>query len=151
MELRSTARLRARPEQKTSSFSPTVSFLLSLFFLGLSGLLVINMVKSVSTAYQRNLLLVQAEQEVYDLRLRNLELMEKMDYVSSSSYIEQEARDQLQYVKEGETMVLLPDTGEDDSAVLGEQKENKNEDQNPELIEQEKGWNRWLDLLKYGV
>ena len=135
-----------RIEGTSLGISNFVSIGLSVIFLALSGLLIVNSVKSVSTAYQRSLLLDQAEVEVQELRLRNLELLQELDYVSSSSYVEEEARNRLLYTKDDEVLVVLPQTGdkvhEDD--VLGNGYEIHAE-------EPVAGWDRWISLLVDGV
>ena len=127
--------------------SKIVTIFLSVIFLGVSGLLVVNSVKSVSTANQRNQLLEQAESEVRDLRLRNLELLQELDYVTSSSYVEEEARNRLLYTKDDEVLVVLPQTAVegDDEEVLGEEAEKGASDIGDE------GWIRWWTLLRDGV
>lgn len=135
-----------RTEGTSLGISNFVSVGLSLIFIALSGLLITNSVKSVSTAYQRNLLLDQAKQEVQGLRLRNLELMQELDYVTGPSYVEEEARNRLLYTKDDEVLVVLPQTGEkvEDEKVLGEESENSTSEMNS-------GWDRWLTLLVDGV
>jgi cell division protein FtsB len=154
MHQNETAQRHPHNEPLAPTFSPSVSLVLSFFFIVLSGLLVVNMVKSISTAYQRNLLLVQAEREVDELRIKNLELREKLDYVSSNEYVEQEARDQLQYAKDGETMVLLPEAGDESSEVLGANEDVGKDGEDGKTDDQAdgvKGWDRWWNLLVSGV
>lgn len=148
-----TAHRSSRNEKTVLLFSPSISIILSFFLVILAGALVVNMVKSISVAYQRNLLLVQAEQDVDALRMRNLELLEKLDYVSSLAYVEQEARDQLQYTKDGETMVLLPDSGgSGDSKVLGEIDSDDGQlEEETSIGDQNEGLKRWWNLLVNGV
>ena len=124
-----------------------LSIALSLVFISLSGLLVVNSVKSVSTAYQRSLLLDQAEAEVNELRIRNLELLEKLDYVTSSSYVEAEARNRLLYTKDGEVLLVLPQTAQNtrDNAIAEE------EDPDATMHDISWGWDRWWVLLRDGV
>jgi cell division protein FtsB len=135
-----------RSEGTSLGISNFVSIGLSIIFIALSGLLVANSIKSVSTAHQRSLLLDQAKLEVQDLRLRNLELMQELDYVTSSSYVEEEARNRLLYTKNDEVLVVLPQTGEkvQDEEVLGESDEAT-------TSESPGGWDRWLSLLIDGV
>lgn len=137
--------------------SSSVSFLLTFVFVGLSGMMVYNIVNSINTAYQRNQLLNQAENEVEELRMQNLELQEQLDYVSSAEYVEQEARNQLQYAKDGEIMVLLPDNlSADQNDESGAKRETDND--NTETVSEESSdqtnndlWQRWLSVLVEGV
>ncbi len=149
-----TARFNAkspRLKSKKVSASKVVTLFLSVVFLGLSGLLVVNSVKSITTANQRNQLLGQAEEEVRDLRLRNLELLQELDYVTGSSYVEEEARNRLLYTKNDEVLVILPQTADEvhEKEVLGKTSEEGDENTAEEGYDE--GWIRWWVLLKDGV
>ena len=137
---------KIRRAQGTSlGMSNFLSAGLSLIFIAISGLLVINSVKTVSTAYQRSLLLDQAESEVRDLRLRNLELLEHLDYVSSKSFVEMEARNRLLYTKGDEVLIVLPQTA-------GEApREEEDGDEVEEVVPEATGVDRWLMVLTEGV
>ena len=135
-----------RSEGKTLGTSNFLSIALSAVFVGLSALLVINSAKSLSTAYQRNLLLDQAKSEVQDLRVRNLELMQELDYVSSSAYVEEEARNRLLYAKNSEVLILLPQISDkSDDTVISEDVTAEDEKNDPN------GWGRWWNFLRDGV
>lgn len=160
---------KARPFRGSERIilSPSVSFSLTMIFAVFSIVLLYNMAKSIATAYQRSQLLAQAEQEVDELRMRNLKLREKLDRVSGDEYVEQEARDRLQYSKDGEIMVLLPESLNDlseRSGVLGAASDADEEDEGKVKSEihdetggidnkalKEEGWKRWLALLVEGV
>lgn len=87
-------------------------------------------------------LLDQAQEEVSDLRLRNLELEQKRQEILGEDYVEKEARDRLYYVKKGETMVVLPETGDyEEPEDVTEEAED----------EGEYGWAVWWEFLKNGV
>ena len=132
-------------DKRNVATSMFVSIVLSVVFVALSGLLVVNSVKAVRTAYQRNLLLGQAESEVQDLRLRNLQLQQDLDYVMSESYVEEEARNRLLYAKNEDVLLVLPQTGKEvqDSDVLGE----SNSVSESENLEQ---WTKWWQLVRDG-
>ena len=142
-------RRRIIEEKGSTNVSTFVSVALSLIFLGLAGLLIANSIKSVSSAYNRALLLDQAESEIEALRLRNLELIQEEKYVTSDPYVEGEARDRMLYSKDGEVLLVLPD----DTEVLGES-DSTIEDSTAEEVDQEdllKGWDRWWSVIKNGV
>lgn len=137
---------KSRSHGKTVGFSAFATFALSVVFLGLSFLLIANSVKSISTAYQRNLLLEQAENEVQELRMKNLALLGEKDYVTSAAYVEEEARNRLLYTKGGEVLLVLPETGESlsEEQVMG--------DENQKHVESEyDSWLVWWDFLLNGV
>jgi cell division protein FtsB len=115
--------LKTIKRKKSKSASAVfVSVLISLIFVTLSAVLAVNSVKSITTAYQRFLLLEQAKEEVSQLRMRNLELIQRREHILQEDYVEKEARDRLYYVKDGEVMVVLPETNDDlekDNSVRG--------------------------------
>lgn len=132
---------------KGASFgmSNVLSSGLSLIFVALSVLLMFNSVKTVSTAYQRNLLLDQAEYEVRELRLRNLELLQQLDYVSSKSFVELEARNRLVYTKDGEVLLVIPQ--KDQKAY---EEEVNSDIADPVELETD-SLDCWLGILRNGV
>lgn len=146
---RSTAQRKPDKKTKGLGMSPFVSILLSVVFTGLSLLLIVNSVKSVNRAYQRSKLLDQAEEEVQALRLRNLELLRERDNVSDGAYVEEQARDRLLYTKDGEVLLVLPESIESESEDTGEEEEVLGEED--VIEEREKGWERWWSVLRDGV
>ena len=153
MSIRKAVPTNKRAAGKTASVSTFVSILLSVAFLGFSGLLIVNSVKSVNLAYQRSQLLDQAEGEVQDLRMRNLGLLQEVDQVSGDAFVEEQARDRLLYTKDGEYLIVLPeelgadgDGGENSDDVLGVENTVTFDSEN-----EEGGWERWWKVLKEGV
>ncbi|MBN1618522.1 septum formation initiator family protein [Candidatus Dojkabacteria bacterium] len=130
--------------------STVLSFFLSIFMIALSVLLVINSAKSIILAYRRSLLLEQARQEVYDLRLRNLELVSEKSNVMSEEYVETEARDRLSYAKDGEVIVVLPDTAQSDISVSQDEEYLIPNDESAEVKNSE-GFTRWWSILRDGI
>lgn len=135
----------AQNEVKSRKFSGVFPVMLSVVLIGFSGMLVLDSIKSINLSYNRSLLLDQARGEVDELRMRNLELGQSRDDVISEGYVEQESRDRLFYTKEGEVMVVLPETEE----VAGEGDENV--DTVTEFPEQSSGWEQWWGLLRDGI
>ncbi|MFH1546975.1 MAG: septum formation initiator family protein [bacterium] len=134
---------RNTQDRRTFGFGHLFKFMIFLISAGFSGLLFVNSARSIMTAYNRSLLLQQAESEVNELRIENLELTEEKDKMVAESYVEAEARDRITYTKKGEKIVVLPNTGEE--VVLGEEDIVEEEDDGP------KGWNRWWEIVKNGV
>jgi len=129
------------------SISAVMTYALSGIFFVLSALLVMNSVKSVTVAYQRTQLLKQAESEVHALRLHNLELQQSLEYVSSESFVEEQARDRLLYTKGSEVLLVLPETGiSGEKSVFGDQIVTEKADK-----EVADGWIRWWNVLCNGV
>lgn len=82
---------------------------LHVVFIVTSIFLLYNVGKSI---YQTNLklqILQQAEREVENLRLENIELVMENDLVIEDEYIEAEARNRLNYGFDGETQLVIPD------------------------------------------
>ena len=134
---------RNSDEKRKSGFGIVFKLIISLVFIFISGQFFVNSAKSIMTAYNRSLLLDQAENEVNTLRIENLELVGEKEKMIDDSYVESEARNRITYVKKGEIVVVLPETGEE--MVLGED----------EVVESNEyvsgGWKRWWDLVKNGV
>ena len=87
----------------------TGSWLGSVMFLILSGILFYNIVKSIIITTEKLEILNQAETEVADLRLSNLELILLEEYMTSDEYLETEARNRLNLGKEGEVSFVISD------------------------------------------
>lgn len=134
---------RNSTDKKGINFSNVLKFTVAIVLIGISGLLFVNSARSVMTAYNRSLLLQQAEDEVNALRIENLKLTEKKDEMMEDSYVEEEARNRMIYVKDGEIVIVLPETGQE--SVLGEKEDDLN------VYDNEGGWRRWWSLVKNGV
>ena len=80
-----------------------------LMLLFLSGLLIYNVVKSIVITSEKLEILNQAENEVSDLRLNNLELLVLTEYMTSDEYLETEARNRLNLSKKGEVAFVIPE------------------------------------------
>lgn len=76
------------------------------------------------------------EGKVEELRVKNKELKEKLEYVKSSEFVEKEARDRLNMAKEDEVIVVLPEELETRDWRL----ETSSEEDLP-------NWQRWLRLF----
>lgn len=137
-------RRKRKTKNKSLDSKPKfASFLISVVFLGLAGVMMVNSVRSIMTAYKRNQLLDQAKEDVYMLRKKNLELDQRREEVMGETYVETEARDRMYYSKDGEVVVVLPDTSEvivvDEKDAVDEQSDSKD------------GWWRWWKLMKNGI
>ena len=96
--------------EKTGVFQRfTDSKVASLLFLCLSSVLIYNVIRSIIITSEKLEILNQAEGEVSELRLTNLELLTLSEYMSSDEYLETEARNRLNLSKEGETTFVISD------------------------------------------
>lgn len=59
--------------------------------------------------FQKLEILDQAKEEVEQLRLRNVELVLMSEKVVTEAYIESQARDRLNYAKDGELLYIIPE------------------------------------------
>jgi cell division protein FtsB len=80
-----------------------------IVLLGVSILMLLSVYRSFRQMGQKISLLKQAEQEVSELRLENLELSLEIEEAGSISRLEKEARDRLNYGQEGEVAFVIDD------------------------------------------
>ncbi len=117
-----------------------------LLLLALSGVLIYNVVKSIVITSEKLEILNQAEGEVSDLRLNNLELLVLTEYMKSDEYLETEARNRLNLSKKGEISFVIPEEIlkkgiSDIEDILSEQK----------TVDGEKGWKAWYLFFSSGI
>ena len=117
-----------------------------LLLLALSGVLIYNVVKSIVITSEKLEILNQAEGEVSDLRLNNLELLVLTEYMKSDEYLETEARNRLNLSKKGEISFVIPEEilkkgVSDIEDILSEQK----------TVDGEKGWKVWYLFFSSGI
>ena len=75
----------------------------------LSGILIYNITKSMIITSEKVQILSQAEKEVSNLRLDNLENLLLIEYMTSDEYLETEARNRLNLSKKGEVAFVIPE------------------------------------------
>lgn len=114
-------------------------------FIGISVLMLFSVYRSVKQMGQKISLLRQAEQEVQELRLENLELSLKIDDAGSLENLEKEARDRLNYGDEGEIAFVI------DEQLMDVGKEKVDEILNPpDSIEDIDVAGQWVEFLIEG-
>jgi cell division protein FtsB len=102
---------RSKREKKaTSDKANPFNILVQFSLLGLSMFLLYNIVRSVQITTQKLEILKQAESEVDRLRIENVELILRKDTFQSDDYIETEARNRLNYSKNGEVLFVIPES-----------------------------------------
>jgi cell division protein FtsB len=114
----------------------TASTIKKLIYFGviIACILIINgLSRSIYDLWQKQDLLVKAREDLELEKQANIELKTKLTYVNSEQFIEEEARNKLFMVKEGESSVIVP-------KILGEKKEVVKA---PELP----NWQKWLNLF----
>jgi len=109
---------------------------LFLLFLGLYLLAVfLRGIWEIKGAYRR---IAEADAKLIEEEKVRLELVEKRDQVGALEYVEDVARNELNMQKEGEKVVVLPETGRagiSDGPAGEEEQEPAN-------------WKKWWNLLK---
>lgn len=98
--------------------------------------LIVSLSRSILKMFRAKDELRLAEQKIGELQEEAAGLTEKREFYQSEEFIEQEARNKLNMVKEGETVVVLPPNLKE---ILGE-KENQ-----PQI--QLSNWRQWLNLF----
>lgn len=108
-------------------------FLTAIIF---SFFIIQSLIVSIYTIWQKHDLLVSAQNDLALEKKKNQELKNKLTYVGTQDFIEQEARNKLFMVKPGEKRIII-----DEKAIAalikkeGQKRENK------------LNWQRWWDLF----
>lgn len=109
-----------------------VSFLILIVGIGL----IVNLSRDILRLLKAGDRVRQTQLQVEELEKRHLEFEELKKYYQSEEFIEEQARNKLNLVREGETIVILPpNVGE---LVGWEEKENPQEIPN---------WRKWFKLF----
>ena len=112
----------------------------------LSGILIYNITKSMIITSEKVQILSQAEKEVSDLRLDNLENLLLIEYMTSDEYLETEARNRLNLSKKGEVAFVIPEEILEKGLLQVER--ILNEDERVSDIE---NWRIWQDFFIVGI
>ena len=108
-----------------------------LLFLGVlvSIILVVNSTKRILTFRATSMKVTEVQTRLDELRRENEALKKELEYKKSDEFAEEEIRNKLGMVKEGETVVIIPKEEDQPSsakAIEGKQKPN---------------WEKWRDLF----
>ena len=98
--------------------------------------LIVSLSRNIFKLLQAADQLKEAEQKVLELEKEAQLLTQKKELFQSQDFIEQEARNKLNMVREGETVVVLPPNIKE---VLGEKEKPK--------LESLPNWQQWLNLF----
>ena len=112
---------------------------LSLVFIVFIVLLSFSFVGNARKIKRANNLLEEKKEKLNKLREENSKLLQRLERVDSEAYIEEQLRDKLGFVKEGETVVILP---EDEILRSLAPKRTFEEEVLPDP-----NWKRWLKLF----
>jgi cell division protein FtsB len=140
---------KKRKKRGNTSFKYIVLFVFAFF----SAFLVVQSIRSVSLTSQKLEVFDLANSEVDELRLRNLELIIEKELVIGDRYVEVQARDRLNYAKDGETLFVISEFMLEDP-VLEEYVESFRGyeiGRNPSELNPESVYQTWLDFVLGGV
>ncbi len=98
--------------------------------------LIVNLSKDILRLLRSADELKQASQRIEELQKENENLIQKKEYYQSAAFVEEEARNKLNMVKEGETIVILPPNLKE---LLGTKKDHLNKTL--------PNWRQWLNLF----
>jgi len=142
---RTNRQLKRKPGTKRSSFFTKLlylgSFLFSIFFL-------VNTVRSIRLTIEKLAILKQAEEDVEELRLSNLELIQFSNLVKSNFYVELEGRDRLHLSQEDEFVIIISDDLLNSSELDSYYKTFLPVE---ELVKLPIGFNAWFEFVEEGV
>ena len=127
-----------------------IRYITLLTALFMSGFLLFQIWRSYTLTFQKLEILDQAKEEVEQLRLRNVELVLMSEKVVTEAYIESQARDRLNYAKDGELLYIIPEELLEDP------------DLNDYLVSLQYGYQpvdtkppdvltEWLELFQFGI
>jgi cell division protein FtsB len=128
-----------------------IPIVMNLLLIGFSVFIFYNISRSVDLARQKLEILKTAEIEVTQLRLDNIKLVMEKGEVTNPEYIEMQARNRLNYAKEGETQLVIPATVFDrykNTAVLGTSNSQISAIESLDPLESLK---RWADFFINGI
>lgn len=98
-------------------YSKAVIFILLLACIWLS----ISLVKAIYKKHQLNQEIASVKSEIEKLDKKSQELTQTLDYFKSQSFLEKEAKEKLNLKKEGETVVMVPESQLSGQAAIGQQ------------------------------
>lgn len=105
------------------------SLIASLFILN-------SLVRSISSLWSKQELLVKAQKELENKKRENEELKKRLSQAQSQEFIEKEARNRLFLVRPGESQVLIPE----ELLKASESAKERVNDSKP-------NWQKWWDLF----
>ncbi|MBX4205750.1 septum formation initiator family protein [Candidatus Microgenomates bacterium] len=116
---------------------------LDLFYQGgaifIGILLTITLIRNILVISSANQKMQNLKKEIVDINIKNENLKKQIQISSTEEFKEQQARDKLGLVKEGETIIVLPET-----EILKKFSPKIEEEQ--ETLP-EPNWKKWLNLF----
>ena len=79
--------------------------------IGILALTINNLAHSIYTTWQKQDLIVKAQEDLDNEKLKNQELRRELAMVNKPEFVETEARNKLLLAKPGEGIIVIPTTG----------------------------------------
>lgn len=115
-----------------------VPIFISLSLVVFSLWVVVDILGNLEEAFEKGEIVTQQEEKVAQLRLQNLAKQQELEYVMDDTYVEKEARERFNYIKDGEVVFYLPETGE----VAG-----VNDSNSEEIDDRVSPFEEWMQLI----
>lgn len=128
-------------------FSSFAKVLIGLGFTVLSFFLLYNGARSLQIANEKKSILAKAEQEVTNLRLKNIALLLDENKIETDDYTEIDIRNRLNYSKNGEIVFVISSEAYD----LAKTEVDRILATNPSEVEFKDTWVVWKDLFLNGI
>lgn len=110
--------INRRHKKNKQTFFHSYLFLIIIFIIAL--LMVFSYIRIYYRNYQIQQEISQLEKQAKELEVQKLDLLERLDYVKSSLFIEKKAKTDLGMVKIGEQMAVIPQTNNGDKLSNGQ-------------------------------
>jgi len=123
---------------KFPRLGPTHNFLI---VFGLGFFLVVSLSRSIYLNWDSQKRIETKRQEVEDLEKEVGFLEEEIEFYQSEGFLEEEARNRLQLVKPGETLIVVPEEAQKELNERVSQIESESENRSPN------NWQEWAKLF----
>ena len=134
-------------KEEKSKVTSIVRFFISLGFIALSIFLLFNSFRAFQIKNSKLQILAQAQNEVADLRLRNIKLILEKDNIETNDYLETDIRNRLNYSKSNEIVFVITDLAKEQAEI----KVNNIFEPPVEEKVSLKVWQEWFNFLVSGV
>jgi cell division protein FtsB len=145
--------VRNNIKSESSNVNPEIgnlfdSFFVKIILLAVTGFIFFSVYNSFNITFQKLEILKQAEREVEELRIKNLHLSIGMKDMSTDTYLEKEARDRLNFGKEGEIVFVLP---KNSLELANEQVKKITQGEQEEVYRNGYNFTEWISFVMEGV
>lgn len=97
-------------KEKLKNFNQNLRFLTNIIIIIVIIILTLSLIGSITRILSANQKLTQAKSKILAAQKEQEDLQKKVAEAKSSEFVEKEARNKLGLAKEGEIIVVLPDT-----------------------------------------